>query len=65
MNGTVRTFDEPAGLGEIVDDAGRVWPFHCVEIADGSRVIPVGTRVRFASHPRLGRNEAVSIVALG
>jgi len=65
VNGTVRSFDEQAGLGDIVDGAGRIWPFHCVEIADGSRTIAVGAAVRFSTRPLLGRYEAVAIVPVG
>ena len=49
------------GLGEIADDSGTVWPFHCVSIADGSRDIAVGTRVEFAVEFRVKRDEAVAI----
>jgi cold shock CspA family protein len=50
--GVVATFDEPRGLGTITADsaegkAGGELPFHCTAIADGTRTIPVGTRVRF------------------
>ena len=65
MVGTVRAFDEPAGTGEIIDGSGRVWPFHCVEILDGTRTIAVGAAVRFETRPLLGRCEAVAIVPVG
>jgi cold shock CspA family protein len=50
--GVVATFDEPRGLGTITADGadgtgGGELPFHCTAIADGTRTIPVGTRVRF------------------
>ena len=55
--GTVEEFDADRGLGEIVAD-GRRYPFHCAEIADGSRLIAVGARGRFVELPKLGRIEA-------
>ena len=61
--GVVISFDDAAGLGEIVDDAGRVFAFHCVELVDGSRSVQEGRRVRFSTRPRLGRIEAASIEA--
>jgi cold shock CspA family protein len=63
MRGTVTTFDNNVGLGEITSDDGRIVPFHCVVIADGSRNIPVGVSVDFELLPKLGRYEATHIVA--
>jgi CspA family cold shock protein len=40
-----------------------VFAFHCVEIADGTRSIGVGTRVRFEVVAKLGRYEAARIVS--
>lgn len=54
-------FDEITGLGEIIDDDGRKWAFHCIEIADGTRSIAVGTEVRFGVLARLGRYEAGAV----
>jgi cold shock CspA family protein len=46
--GVVATFDEARGLGTItVDEGGGELPFHCTAIADGTRTIAVGERVRF------------------
>ena len=60
--GTVASFDSRRGLGEIRDPGGRVYPFHCTKIADGSREIPVGVPVEFTVAPGpLGRWEAVAI----
>ena len=42
---------------------GNVFPFHCVEIADGTRSIAVGTPVRFDVLAKLGRYEAARIVS--
>ncbi|HEY2999429.1 MAG TPA: cold shock domain-containing protein [Acidimicrobiales bacterium] len=63
--GAVEVFDEPRGLGTVRGDDGAAVPFHCTAIADGTRTIAVGQRVRFALVPgRLGRWEADRITAL-
>jgi cold shock CspA family protein len=49
--GTVASFDKQVGLGEVRGGDGRSYPFHCTEIADGSRDIAVGTEVNFAVAP--------------
>lgn len=46
-NGRVIAFDEPRGLGEVEDDHGARYPFHCTAIADGTRMIAVGRAVEF------------------
>ena len=56
--GVVAAFDAAAGLGEVVADDGVVLPFHCIEIADGTRTIEAGARVRFGVLAKLGRYEA-------
>ena len=61
MNGTVASFDEASGLGEIDAEDGRRIPFHCVAIGDGTRTIAVGTAVQFDLLPKLGRYEATAI----
>jgi len=61
-DGTVTSFDDRRGLGEITTNNGRVYPFHCTRIADGTRTIAVGTAVRFEVVPgALGRWEAANI----
>lgn len=61
MEGTVVDFDEPRGLGVIEADGAR-YPFHCTAILDGTRTIPVGTRVTFEVRPAgMGRWEATRI----
>jgi CspA family cold shock protein len=60
--GSVESFDEEVGLGVVrgEDDVG--YPFHCTQIADGSRSIDPGVTVWFevvAGHQ--GRWEASSI----
>jgi cold shock CspA family protein len=59
--GAVTEFDEPAGLGVVTAGDGVAYPFHCTEIADGTRTIAVGTEVQFELLARLGRWEAGSI----
>ena len=61
--GTIIAFDEPVGLGTLVDDAdGIEHPFHCTAIGDGTRDIPVGAAVTFRLAPaRHGRTEATDI----
>lgn len=45
--GTVTAFDEAVGLGEVTAAGGERFPFHCTQIADGSRTIATGTAVTF------------------
>jgi cold shock CspA family protein len=61
LTGTVTSFSDAHGLGEITDTASIVWPFHCVSIADGSRTIEVGSTVMFRTGFRVARPEAVAI----
>lgn len=58
LEGTVSSFDEPRGLGTVAGDDGTDYPFHCTAIADGSRTIEPGTRVRFEISAGLGHWEA-------
>ena len=61
VTGVVTVFDKHRGLGEIEADGAR-YPFHCTQIADGTRDIPVGVSVEFTVAPGpLGRWEAVGI----
>jgi len=66
--GAVAEFDESTGLGIITveDPAGPggapILGFHCTQIADGSRSIVSGTKVRFKVSPsNLGILEAREI----
>ena len=61
MNGTIREFDEATGLGVISADDERAFPFHCVEIADGTRTIDAGQAVAFRLLPRVGAFQAGAI----
>lgn len=63
--GAVAAFDVAVGLGLVHDDDGRQYPFHCTQIADGSRDIPTGVRVDFVVVPgHLGRWEAADVRVL-
>ena len=61
QSGAVETFDEQVGLGVVAAGPER-YPFHCTQIADGSRTIPAGVAVQFRVD--LGPNglEAVAVV---
>jgi cold shock CspA family protein len=62
LEGVVVEFDEPRGLG-VVEAGGRAYPFHCTQIADGTRTVEVGTAVTFDVRPgTLGRWEAAAVV---
>jgi CspA family cold shock protein len=65
LSGVVVAFDVHRGLGDVEAD-GVAYPFHCTQIADGSRNVPVGAKVSFVVAPGpLGRWEAVDIRNLG
>jgi cold shock CspA family protein len=62
LTGRVVAFDGHAGLGEIAADDGTRYPFHCTQIADGSRHVEVGAVVEFEVAAGLpGRWEATAI----
>jgi cold shock CspA family protein len=64
-SGIVDSFDADVGLGQVLDERGARWLFHCTAIADGSRVIDVGAAVEFeirSGGP--GRWEAFSVSKL-
>jgi cold shock CspA family protein len=56
--GHVSAFDEASGLGVVTGSDGTALQFHCVEIADGTRKIDVGTDVEYDVLPKLGQVEA-------
>ncbi len=60
-NGKVVLFDDVRGLGVVREADGTEHPFHCTEIADGSRAIPTGASVRFRLEWRVLRFEAVDL----
>lgn len=59
--GTVTDFDEYVGLGEVTDPSGATYLFHCVEIADGTRSIEIGTDVDFEVLVKFGKEEAAQL----
>lgn len=64
QTGTVTQFDRRVGLGEITDGEGRIWPFHCAMLTDGTRTIEVGTAVQFITKFHVAREEAFEISSL-
>jgi CspA family cold shock protein len=62
MTGVVTEFDEPAGFGTVTAEDGEAHFFHCTAIADGTRTIDVGAKVRFeVVAGRQGRWEAADL----
>lgn len=61
MIGHVTQFDAAIGLGVITSERGTEHAFHCIEIADGTRTIAVGTQVSFDLLAKFGRYEAADI----
>jgi CspA family cold shock protein len=62
LRGTVADFDEQVGLGTVVRGDGTRYPFHCTQIADGSRSIDPGVTVEFDVIPgHRGQWEAAAL----
>jgi cold shock CspA family protein len=62
LTGEVAAFDAVVGLGMVRGDDDRAYPFHCTQIADGSRSVPEGALVEFDVVPgHLGRWEAAAV----
>lgn len=61
LHGTVTEFDDRAGTGTVTADDGTTYPFHCIEIADGTRTIEEGSRVTFERLARFGGYQAAAI----
>jgi cold shock CspA family protein len=62
--GTVVEFDEHRGVGVVVAADGTRRPFHCTQIADGTRTIRVPSEVVYEVGPGpLGVWEAVALVS--
>lgn len=59
--GKVVAFDAAVGLGEVQRVDGVRFPFHCIEIADGTRTIALDTPVTFGLLCKLGRYEAAGV----
>jgi cold shock CspA family protein len=65
IRGLVTDFDAARGDGCLRSDEGTTFYFHCVTIADGTRVIPLDARVsatRSVGH--LGRDEATNVAVI-
>ena len=63
--GHITAFDARRGWGKVTDSSGSEFEFHATAIADGSRLIDVGTEVAFLVSPRhRGRYEARALTAL-
>ncbi len=61
--GRVSELDAGTGLGTVTADDGTEARFHCTQIADGTRDVPVGARVSFTVLAgRGGRWEAGNLV---
>lgn len=62
VDAVVTEFDREVGWGSVeVLDGGEVLGFHCLDIADGTRTIAVGTVVRCRRVGRLGHWEATAL----
>ena len=62
LSGTVTTWDDPRGIGEITAEDGTVYGCHCTAFADRSRQTQVRAEMHFVVRPaRLGRWEAAGI----
>ena len=62
LAGRVASFDDPRGIGVVVDSDGNEYPFHCTAILDGTRTIEVGAQVTFmVAAGRLGNWEATAV----
>jgi CspA family cold shock protein len=60
--GTVTEFDAKRGLGVVEHADGRRFLFHCTQIADGTRTVPVGATVTYDVTPGpLGAWEATAV----
>lgn len=64
LSGIVVEFDRDLGWGSLrLDQSGEVLGFHCLDIADGSRIIEVGAAIHCRRVGRLGHWEATAITA--
>ncbi|MEX2254527.1 MAG: hypothetical protein WEC34_03715 [Acidimicrobiia bacterium] len=63
--GRVAAFDLRRGLGTLESTEGERFDFHCTQVADGTRSVPVGAIVRYVVVPgSLGRWEAAAVDAI-
>lgn len=66
LRGTVASFDDRAGWGILRTGDSRELFFHCTQIADGTRTIPVGVAVEAECRPiGVGQWEAAGVRQLG
>jgi cold shock CspA family protein len=62
LRGKVVEFDDHVGLGVVEGEDGTRLPFHCTALADGSRTVKRGAKVRFEVEPGgLGAWEAANL----
>ena len=62
LSGVIEYFDVDRGDGHLLGADGHRYYFHCVNIADGTRTIEVGSRARgVRSVGRRGRDEVVQV----
>jgi len=61
LSGAVIDFDFAVGLGHVATGDGVTHLFHCVEIADGTRHIAIGSQVSFLPVTRFGHLEATDL----
>ncbi len=59
--GVVDSFDVEKGLGTVLSKDGVTYQFHCIEVADGTRSVEVGTEVVFDVLAKFGRYEASNV----
>lgn len=66
IRGVVESFDDARGYGLVRDGNDVGFFLHCVEIADGTRTIAVGTRVEGERRVgRLGHDEIARVSPSG
>jgi hypothetical protein len=62
VDGVIESFDDHRGDGVMRSDEGERFYFHCVSIADGTRHIEPGVRVRAERRVgHVGRDEVVAV----
>ena len=65
LTGVIEDFDDRRGHGCLVDQTGRRFFFHCVDIVDGSRSIPNGAAASgVRAVGRLGLDEVTGVRVL-
>lgn len=65
VNGIVESFDDRRGDGFVMSERGERLYFHCVSIADGTRHIDAGVRVRARRRVgHVGRDEVADVARM-